>query len=40
MKKLILALVAIVITLVPVSADAAPKDHSHKPIISRAIDWD
>lgn len=40
MKKLALAFVAFVIALVPVSADAAPKHHDHKPAISRVIDWD
>lgn len=39
MKKIALAVVAAVVVLLPVSADAAPK-HSHHPVISRAIDWD
>lgn len=40
MKKFALAVVTLVVALVPVSADAAPKHHDHKPSVQRVIDWD
>lgn len=40
MKKLALAVAAVVIALIPVSADAAPTHHDQPPVSSRAIDWD
>lgn len=40
MKKIALAVVAVVaLLLVPVSADGAPSHHG-KPVVSRVIDWD
>lgn len=40
MRKLIIAVAAFVAVLAPSIADAAPKHHHDKPVISRAIDWD
>lgn len=40
MKKLALAVVATVVVLLPVSADAAPKHGQHHPVAQRSIDWD
>lgn len=41
MKKIALALAAVVVLLLPVSADGAPlPDHHGKPVVQRVIDWD
>lgn len=41
LQRYTLALVALLVALIPVSADAGPKyEHHDKPAVQRVIDWD